>query len=320
LKRYLIKRLIISVPLVLIIMILNFTIIHLAPGDPVAFMISGVEFLTPAVYEAQRAKLGLDKPLYVQLYIYLSNLIRGDWGFSYTYRRPVIDIIMSRVPNTLLLTISSYIVSAFLGVATGVIASKKPYGRIDNIISTFSLVTWSMPYFWMGLIFLLVFGLYTGWFPIHGMYEVGLTGMEKTINILWHLVLPASCLALGRFANLTRLSRASMLEEIRKDYIITAWGKGLDERVVYYKHAFRNALLPIVTVLALKLRDLFSGSLLIETIFGWPGIGTLTYDSILSRDYNMLIGVFLIISIITILANLIADISYAYLDPRIRYR
>lgn len=309
-----------AVPLVLIIMVMNFVLIHLAPGDPVAFMISGVEFLTPDVYEAQRIKLGLDKPLHVQLGIYLSNLIQGDWGHSFTYRRPVIDIILSRVPNTLLLTVSSYIVSALLGIATGIVASKKPYGRIDNIISTFSLVTWSMPYFWMGLIFLLVFGLYTGWFPIHGMFTIGLTGMEKTLDMLWHLVLPASCLALGRFANLTRLTRASMLEEIRKDYIITAWGKGLDERAVYYKHAFRNALLPVVTILALNLRTLFSGSLLIETIFGWPGLGTLTYDSILSRDYNMLMGVFLVISIITIAANLIADISYAYLDPRIRYQ
>jgi peptide/nickel transport system permease protein len=282
-------------------------------------MISGIEYISPEFIAMKKAELGLDKPLYMQLLIYLMNVIQGNMGYSYTYKQPVIDVILPRVQNTLLITVGSFIISVILGLVLGIMASKKPYSKIDNVISTLSLITWSTPSFWMALIFLLVFGLYLGWFPLHGMYTIGKTGIEAWIDLIWHMFLPSAVLALGSFALYTRLTRASMLEEIRKDYIITARGKGCSENTVYYKHAFRNALIPIVTVIGYRMPHFFTGSIMVETIFSWPGIGTLTYNSITSRDYTMVMGIFIIVSIITILANLMSDILYTYLDPRIKY-
>jgi len=299
-------------------MTLNFGIMHLAPGDPVDFLVSGLEGASKEFIQLLKAKYGFDKPVYEQFIIYINNILHGNFGYSFYFHQPVLKILMSRLRNTLLLTSASMVIE-LSGIILGVIASRKVYSFTDNVITITSLITFNMPYFWMAMIFIILFGLRLRWFPIMGMYTIGTSGFDRTISILWHLVLPAACLSLGRIALYSRYTRASMLEILQLDYITTAWAKGCDEKTVLYKHAFRNALIPIVTIIALRLRLLFTGAILVETVFAWPGIGRIIFDSILRRDYNVLMANFLILSVITILFNLLADIAYAYVDPRVRY-
>jgi len=318
LKKYVGLRLLQAVPLVFIIIVLNFAIMHLAPGDPVDFLVSGLEGVPTGYLEMVKAKYGFDKPMYEQLFIYMSNLMRGNLGFSFYFHQPVLKVLIPRIINTLILTMASMLIE-LSGIVLGVIASRKVYSLTDNLITIFSLVTFNMPYFWLGLMLLIVFGLNLGLFPLGGMITIGTSGIDKWASLLWHLVLPATCLSIGRLALYIRYTRASMLEVLRLDYITTAWAKGCDEKTVLYKHAFRNALIPIVTIVALRLRLLFTGAVLVETVFSWPGVGMLTYDSIMRRDYNLLMANFLVVSIITILFNLLADVVYAYVDPRVTY-
>jgi peptide/nickel transport system permease protein len=318
--KYVIKRILVAIPLVLAIVCMNFVIIHSAPGDPVAFMVSGVENATPQFMALKRAELGLDKPLYVQLFIYLSTILRGDLGYSFIYHRPVADVIAERLQATLLLTFTSFIITLVVGILAGVAASKRPYSRTDALFTIGALGIYSMPDFWVGLIAIIIFSVNLKLTPIFGMVDPGLTGWNYWANLLWHLALPATTLGLGRLALYSRLSRASMLEVMRQDYITTAWAKGCDERTVFYKHGLRNALLPLVTVLGFQTSFLFAGAVLTETVFAWPGIGRLLYQSIFFRDYLMIQSLFLVFSILTIAGNLLADIAYAYLDPRIRYK
>lgn len=290
-----------------------------APGDPVDFLVSGLEGVPPGYLDMVKAKYGYDKPMHEQLIIYMSNLLRGDFGFSFYFHQPVIKMIIPALRNTLILTLTSFFIE-LSGIILGVLASKKVYSLTDNVITIATLVTFNMPYFWLAILFLLFFGLRLGAFPITGMYTIGTTGVQKIISMLWHLVLPATVLSIGRVALYTRYTRASMLEVMRLDYITTAWAKGCSERTVLYKHAFRNALIPIVTVITLRMRTLFTGAILVETVFAWPGMGRLVYDSIFRRDYNVIMANFLIIAVITILFNIFADIIYAYVDPRVRYQ
>ena len=317
---FVIKRAIVSIPLIFLIIVVNFAIIHLAPGDPVDFMVSGMEAvgLPPGYLEELRAKFGLDKPLHEQLLIYIYNVLRGDLGYSFIFRRPVLDIILSALGSTLLLTVTGFLISITLGIFIGIKCAEKPYSVFDNVASTSSLLIWSMPLFWLGMMLLLVFALYLGYFPAGGMYDVHATGYQRTLSVIRHLTLPAVCLGLGQFAVMTRFTRASMLEVLRSDYITTAWSKGCSPRTVYYRHAFRNALLPITTLLALRIRGLFMGSVVVETVFSWPGLGGLLYDSIMRRDFTLIMAIFIVYALLTIVSTLLSDLVYGYLDPRIR--
>jgi peptide/nickel transport system permease protein len=299
-------------------MIVNFVIMQTAPGDPVDFLVSGLEAVPEGYLDLVKAKYGYDKPMHEQLFIYMIKLLQGDFGFSFYFHQPVLNVLIPALKNTLILTLASFLIE-LTGIVLGVIASKKVYSLTDNLITVLTLVTFNMPYFWLAMMFLLIFGLRLGWFPITGMYTIGTIGTQKLISVLWHLALPAVCLSIGRIALYTRYTRASMLEILKLDYITTAWAKGCDEQTVMYNHAFRNALIPIVTVVALRLRTLFTGAVLVESVFAWPGMGRLVFDSISRRDYNIIMANFLIISVITILSNLLADILYAYVDPRVRY-
>jgi peptide/nickel transport system permease protein len=290
-----------------------------APGDPVDFLVSGLEAVPEGYLDLVKAKYGYDKPMHEQLYIYMIKLLQGDFGFSFYFHQPVLNVLIPALKNTLILTLASFLIE-LTGIVLGVIASKRVYSLTDNLITVLTLVTFNMPYFWLAMMFLLIFGLRLGWFPITGMYTIGTIGTQKLISTLWHLALPAVCLSIGRIALYTRYTRASMLEILKLDYITTAWAKGCDEQTVMYNHAFRNALIPIVTVVALRLRTLFTGAVLVESVFAWPGMGRLVFDSISRRDYNIIMANFLIISVITILSNLLADILYAYVDPRVRYQ
>jgi peptide/nickel transport system permease protein len=319
--RYIGKRILLAIPLVLVALTINFTIIHLAPGSPIDFILHSGEIhvMTPEFIEAINKQYGLDKPLWQQLVVYITNTLRGDLGYSYQYHKPVLEIILSRLGVTLLLMIPAFIISLILGVFSGLKSSEHVHSLFDGVNTFTSLIFWSMPYFWFGMILISVFAVGLGWLPAQGIQEIGLSGIEKNISILRHLILPMVVISLGGYATYSRFSRSSMLEILKQDYILTAWSKGCTPRMVYNKHAFRNAILPVVTLVGLRIRNLFMGSVTIETVFAWPGLGMLLYTGILRRDYNLIQAIFLIYTILTIVFNIIADVAYAYLDPRIRY-
>lgn len=316
-KSYIIKRLV-EIPFVLLIIIsVIFLLIKIAPGDPVRMYVSDA-YAPPEYVEQMRHKLGLDKPIHEQYVKYLRKLITGDFGFSFLKNVSVFDLIMSRLFNTLLLTGTAFIFAIIFGVSLGIIASKKPYSIIDNIISFTSTIIYSMPQFWIATIFLLILGLRFKLFPPGGIMSIG-KEIPYWQDLLWHLCLPALVLGLSNAVAFFRLTRASMLEQIGSDYILTAWSKGCSERTVFYKHALRNALLPIVTWIGMRIPWLLYGAVLIETVFTWPGAGLLIYDAIFTRDYNVIMCTFIIISSFVLITNLITDILYSIVDPRITY-
>lgn len=321
-RRYVARRIPQLVPLIIFAIVLNFTLMRLAPGSPLDYLVGGGEVVPKEYLDKLRRDFGLDKPLHEQLLIYIANVLMGNFGESYRYRMPVIQVIAQRIPNTLMLMTASIMFAFFLGVFLGVSSSKKPYSLVDNVASTVSLLGYSIPTFWLGMLLIIVFAINLRWLPSIGMITIGveMEGWEAVLDTAKHLILPAITLGTVYLAMYTRLTRASMLEELRKDYITTAWGKGLDDGAVYYKHAFRNAMLPVITVLGLNLGLMLTGATLTETVFSWPGLGRLVYDSIITRDYPILMGIFIIVSITVVLANFVVDLLYAVLDPRVRYK
>lgn len=318
-KKYIARRILQAIPLVFVILTLNFVIIQLAPGDPVDFLVSGLESVPDGYVEMLKEKYGFNKPIHEQLIIYISKLLQGDFGYSFYYHRPVFGIIAERFKNTILLTFTTLVLD-LVGIPLGILASKKVYSLTDNLITILTLVTFNMPSFWLAMMLILTLSFYGGLFPLGGMWTIGVVGIEKVFSILHHLALPVLTLTIGRLASYTRYTRASMLEVLRLDYITTARAKGLDENTVLYKHGFRNALIPIVTLSTSRLRRLFGGSVLVETVFSWPGLGRLMSESIFRRDYNIIMANFFVLSILTISFNLLADILYAYVDPRVRFK
>ena len=315
-RRHILNRLLLAIPVILSIIVINFFLIHLAPGDP-AVMLAGEE-ATPEYLKLVREKMGFNKPIHVQLLIYLRQIFSGDLGYSYFSKRSVLEMIFERIPNTIFLLGTAFIFSILIGVGLGILASKKPYSLSDDIVSITSLSLYSLPSFWLAMIFILVFSVNLGIFPTSGIMSVRTS--TNIFDRIWHLILPASVITIYWLALYTRITRGSMLETLKKDYILTAWAKGCNERSIYYKHALRNALLPIVTIIGLRFRVLFTGSVVIETVFNWPGIGRLMYDAILDMDYPLLMGGFIVVSFIVVLVNIVTDILYSVLDPRIRYK
>lgn len=315
-RRYIIKR-ILQIPLILVgVLIINFTILHLAPGDP-AHVMGGERDVPPEYYVALREKMGLDKPIWQQLLIYMGNILKGDLGYSWINKRPVLDIIYERFPATILLMGTSVILAIILGTLIGVLSSSRPYSTLDNVNTVLSLVGYSIPNFWLGLMLIIVFGVWLRWLPISGMTSLT-TEKNYIIDVISHMILPAACLTTQNIGYYVRLSRTSMLEVLRLDYITTARAKGCRESTVLIKHALRNALLPIVTSAGFEIGFVIAGSSVTETVFGWPGVGMLMIRSIYYRDYPVLLGIFLIVSLFVVIINVITDISYAYLDPRIK--
>ena len=317
--RYLIRRVVQSLILILILIIVNFLLIHLAPGDPVHLLAgqSGDE----KYYEFIRAKFGLNQPLTTQLWIYLSSVVCGDLGYSLAYQQSVASVIITRIPATLLLTISAVFVSSIVGVVLGVEAARRENSLIDRSINALALVGYSVPSFSVGHLLLIVFALRLGLFPAQNFSSSTqeLTGFRYGLDVLSHLVLPVTTLAVVYVAQIMRLTRTSMLNVLRENFVIAARAKGLSEGRVVYGHALRNALLPIVTVVGHDFGMLLSGAVLVETVFAWPGLGRLMLDALAMRDYPVLMGLFLMISVSVILVNFIVDMTYSALDPRIRY-
>jgi peptide/nickel transport system permease protein len=311
------------IPILLFITALVFGLLNLA-GDPVDIMFAerSGQFITGETKENIRRQLGLDKPLHIQYLTWLKNTFRGDLGYSFFYRQPVLKLINNSIGNTLKIMLLSEFITVSLAIVLGIFAATAEQSRLDIIVSVFSLLGWSMPFFWVGLIFILIFSLYLGWFPSHGSSSL-LPGTGNLIEIiidqLRHLILPVLVMSVGYIAYIFRLVRGNMIEIMDKAYITTARSKGLKEKIVIYKHAFRNAMLPVITVLGLDFGRIFSGVVVLETVFAYPGMGKLLVDSALLRDFPTVLGTIVISTFMVLIGNLGADIAYAYADPRVRY-
>jgi peptide/nickel transport system permease protein len=314
--RYIARRLIQAIPLLLGISLISFAILKAVPGGPTAAYEGNPNF-TDEDLRRLEAAFGLDQPVHIQYANWLTHFVQGDWGYSYSSGQPVLTLIFERLPNTLYLTIVAYLVVLLIAVPVGVLTATRQYSWFDHIVTGSTFAFLSTPTFWLGLLLLIFFGLQLRWLPLGGIQTAG-----ADFNIgdrLRHLILPVATLALVQVGSYTRFLRASMLETIHQDFMRTARAKGLAERVVVMRHALKNASIPLVTVAALDLPDLFAGALVTEQIFGWPGMGRLFWDSATRSDYPVLMGILAITSTLIVLANLLADVLYGYLDPRIRY-
>lgn len=318
---YILRRLFQTIPLILIIVCLNFFLIRMAPGDPVTYIV-GDAVVEQSYIDNIRREYGLDRPLYEQLFIYIGQIAQGDLGYSYISRQSVSSILLSRLPATLLLLGTQFVLSIVAGIALGVWSARRQGSIVDQSVTVLSLVGFAVPAFWLAQMLMLTFSLNLGWFPAQGMrslrYE--LEGWEAALDLLHHLALPALTLTVFNMALIARVCRASMINTLRMEYITFARSKGARESVVIWLHALKNAVLPVVTVIGLNFRTLIAGAVLTETVFSWPGIGRLTYDAIIARDYPVLMGILILIGITVVIGNILTDIAYSILDPRVRYQ
>jgi peptide/nickel transport system permease protein len=322
---YLVRRLLGAIPLLLGILTIIFFVVHMAPGDPTARFFN--PNVSPEVIEQMRRNLGLDQPLHIQYGKWLWSFVRGDFGYSFGQMRPISEILPDVLWNTLQLTLISLVVIFVVGMLIGIVQAVRQYSLADNVLTFLALFFYSMPSFWFALMLILIFSLRAGqegWalqLPASGMTSIDyeyMSGGDKLMDRLRHLLLPAIALGIGSAAGVARYMRGSMLEVIHQDFIRTARAKGLSERTVIFKHALRNALIPIITLLGLYLPFLLSGAVLVETIFAWPGMGRTIVEAILARDYPLVMATSFVIAAIVVLGNLLSDLLYAVVDPRIR--
>lgn len=314
---YILERLAISIPLLVGISLITFVFINLAPGDPVSAMINPQTQAGAVDMEHLREVMGLNRPIPIRYAIWLGQLLQGNFGYSYEDGAPVLDTILVRLPPTLELMGVSLLISTLLGTLLGVLAALRQYSFWDYFLTVLSLLGISVPGFFFALLALYVFAFRLRLLPAFGMYSI--SGSASLGENLRHVVLPAAALSLESMAGLTRYARSAMLEVLRSDYVTTARAKGLSELAVVGRHAFRNALLPLITITTLRLPSLFGGAIIIETMFQWPGMGLLSIEAINGRDYPVLMGLTFFTAALILLSNLLADVLYAYADPRIRY-
>lgn len=314
---YILRRILLSLPIILSITVIVFLLANMMPGDAVMAMISSDTPLEEDLIKLRQGQLGLDLPLYEQYGRWLVNLIRGNLGYSFQTGEPVFEMLMRRIPATLELMGISLIFSIILGVTLGIISALKQYSVLDYSLTLFGFTGISIPDFFLGLILIYVFALKLGWFPTSGMVTAG-TEFSWADN-LHHVFLPALALALVRTAIFMRYTRASVLEVINDDYVRTARAKGMTEFIITIRHILRNALIPVITVIGINLTVLFAGSVIIETIFQWPGIGMMFINAISLRDSPVIMGYVLFSAFVVLIANLLTDVAYSWADPRIRY-
>lgn len=313
--RYAANRIALALPVVLGISIVVFLMLKLVPGDP-AIALLGPQ-AEPRDIEILRRAWGLDRPIPEQYLTWLGHVVRGDLGLSLEQRVPVVDLVLTRFKNTAILTLASVFISCVLGLTAGVVSATRPRSIFDRLTMVLALFGNSMPAFWLGLVLILAFSLGLGWFPVSGMQSI--RGEGGLLDLLHHLILPAITLGGATTAIVARLTRSSMLEVIRQDYVRTARAKGLYERRVILSHALRNALLPVVTVVGLQVGFLLGGAILTETVFSWPGVGLQLFRAISTRDIPLIQGSVLLIAVTFVFINLLVDVTYALLDPRIKY-
>ena len=306
--------------LLLAVLILNFTLIHIAPGDVADTIAGDMGGADAEVMAKIRSDYGLDRPFHEQLFAYVAKLGRGDLGYSFFFNQPVTELLLERLPATLLLVLSAQVLAIMVGTVLGVIAARRPNGLLSHGVTIFALLGFSAPVFWTGIMLIILFCSIFPIFPVAGMVDVTVEGgwFVKTLDVLYHLFLPMVTLASIFLALYSRLARASMLDVLGTDYVRTAQAKGLSEFQVVYKHALRNALGPVVTLAGLQFSGIVSGAVLVETVFSWPGLGTLAFQAITARDAPMVLGILFFSSLVVIVANLVTDLVYSLIDPRIR--
>jgi peptide/nickel transport system permease protein len=318
---YISKRLLQMVPLIFGITLITFAVIHLAPGGPAEVQTELSLKASAQARENLKRLYGLDKPLHIQYFEWLKRFVMLDFGKSFVDGRKVIDKIKDSIPITLIIEVLSLILIFFAAIPIGVLSATRQYSLFDKVSTVFVFIGYSMPAFWLALLLMILFGVYLGVLPISGIESIDISGMgfiERLMDWIKHLILPVGISAFGGLAVISRYSRQSMLEVIRQDYVRTARAKGLPEGKVVFRHAFRNSLIPIITILGLSVPGLIGGSVIFETIFAIPGMGKLFFSSAMARDYPTIMGILTIGAVLTLIGNMIADIAYALVDPRIR--
>lgn len=318
LARYLGHRILLAIPVVLGIVVLNFFLIHLAPGDAASVLAGESGAASPEYLEQLRQKFGLDQPLGTQFLVYLTNMLHLNLGYSFRNDSPVTDLILDRLWPTGLLMLTAFGAALVAGTLLGLIAATRRNSWRDSVISLVSLVAYATPGFWLGLMMIVVFAIHLGWLPTSGFDTVGADteGWDQVWDVARHLVMPAIALSLFYLAVYARVMRASVLEQVGMDYVTTARAKGQTETRIMTGHVLRNALLPVVTMAGVQAGNLIGGSIVVETVFGWPGIGTLAFNALQSRDLNLLLGIFFVSACLVVLVNLAVDLLYTALDPR----
>ena len=306
--------------LLLAVIILNFGMMHLAPGDVADSISQSMGGADEEVLNEIRATYGLDRPFIVQLGSYIGKVIRFDLGYSFFYTQPVSQLIFQKLPATLLLVLTAQFVALIVGVFLGVYSAQRPNGLSSHFVSFFALFGYSAPVFWSGLLLLIGFSLHIQWFPVAGMRDVTIEGnfLEEAIDIIRHMVLPVITLASIFLALYSRLSRATMMEVLGSDYIRTAKSKGLTDREIIYKHALKNSLSPVITLAGLQFSAVVSGAILVESVFSWPGLGTIAFESIIARDTPTILGILFFSALVVIVGNLLTDLTLRLVDPRVR--
>ena len=314
------RRLLKALPLLLAVVVFNFILLKLAPGDAAEVLAGESGASTPEYLAELRARFGLDRPFHIQLGNYVWKLAQLDLGYSFRHNQSVLQLILGRLPATLLLMASGLLVAVTLGGWLGVMASRKVNSLRDNLISLFAMLAFATPVFWMGLMMIVLFSVHLGWLPSGGMESIGAghQGLARVLDVARHMIMPVATLSLFYVAVYTRIMRASMLEVFNQDYVTTARAKGLSERRITFRHVLRNALLPVVTLVGVQIGGMLGGSVLVETVFSWPGLGRLAFEAVFQRDLNLLLGILLLCSFVVILANIAVDLAYTWLDPRIR--
>ena len=314
------RRLLKALPLLLAVVVFNFILLKLAPGDAAEVLAGESGASTPEYLAELRARFGLDRPFHIQLGNYVWKLAQLDLGYSFRHNQSVLQLILGRLPATLLLMASGLLVAVTLGGWLGVMASRKVNSLRDNLISLFAMLAFATPVFWMGLMMIVLFSVHLGWLPSSGMETIaaGHQGLTRVLDVARHMIMPVATLSLFYVAVYTRIMRASMLEVFNQDYVTTARAKGLSERRITFRHVLRNALLPVVTLVGVQIGGMLGGSVLVETVFSWPGLGRLAFEAVFQRDINLLLGILLLCSFVVILANIAVDLAYSWLDPRIR--
>lgn len=313
------RRFFATIPLLVAVIVVNFAVIHLAPGDPIQALIG--DYPAPPEYVAKlKHELGLDRSLPAQLGTYLEKVAQGDLGYSFANRRPVKDLILERVKNTLLLVGTALILSSLIGIVMGVSAARNRGSWVDRITSLLSMVGFAVPVFWLAQILIVAFAVHFRWLPSNGIESTrdDFTGWEHIRDVAAHMVLPVIALGMRYMVTTARLTRASVLDVLSSEFIVTAKAKGVSPTRVLYTHALPNALLPVATSIGHNFGYVLAGSALVETVFGWPGIGRLLYDSMSTRDTPVILGIFMVGAVVAVVANLATDIAYGILDPRIR--
>lgn len=318
-RKYVFKRLIQSIPVMLGISIIVFVLVKMQPGDPFSSMMD--PNLTKEMQKKMLDELGYNDPILIQYFKWLLRALQGNLGYSIQFKQPVLTVIASRLGNTVILSLCSMILSILIAIPCGVISATKQRTKIDYVVTVFAFMGLSIPSFFFGMLLIKIFSVDLGWLPISGMVSTGVTlkGWAAAFDIAKHMILPMIVLALINTASLMRYTRSDMIEILKTDYIRTARAKGVRRRSIIYQHALKNELLPLITVVTMQVPALLSGALLTETIFVWPGIGRLNFNAVMSRDYPLIMGIVMMVAVISLLTNLLADILYAVVDKRINF-